>query len=67
MRQWLSKELPPSRIMNKVDLLNNNTWKSMTGKPSGTIERLWISKPVVAGLNHGCSNDLVATGLLTVI
>lgn len=61
MRQQLSKKLLPSRIMHKIDLLINNTRKSMTGKPSNTEERPWIFKSMGAALNHDCPYDLVAT------
>lgn len=36
MRQPLSKELPPPRIMHKIDLLSNNARKPTTGELSGT-------------------------------
>lgn len=34
MRQPLSKELPPPRIMHRIDVLKNNARKFMTGEPS---------------------------------
>lgn len=60
MRQSLSKTSPSSRIMHKIDLLINNTRKSMTGKPNDTEERPWIFKSMGTGLNHDCPYNLVA-------